>query len=386
MTTTAVRPAMKKAVSMKVPLMDVAAQQKPIRAELNKAVTRVLESGHYILGPEGAAFEAEFAKAHAAQFCLGVSSGTHALHLALAAFGVGPGDEVITTANSFVASASCISYTGARPVFADIDPVTLNIDPADIERRITPKTRGIIPVHLFGYPADMDPILEIARKHNLFVIEDCAQAHLAEYKGKPIGALGDIGCFSFYPSKNLGAAGDAGAVTTNFPELDETMRVWRDLGRPKGKRYEHVNAGFNYRLDDVQAAVLRVKLKRLKAWTAARRKLAAQYRRLLAGLPLTLPPEETNGTKHSYHLFVIQAEQRDALARHLTERGVANGVYYPMSIPAQPVYAKQGYRASEYPVTESVCRKALAIPIFETMSQAQLKYVANAIKEFYQGR
>jgi len=368
---------------MKIPLMDVKAQHKPIQAEMGRAVKRVLDSCHFILGPEGDAFEKEYAKLHAAKHCLGVSSGTHALHLALAALQAGPGDEVITTANSFIASSSCISYTGAKPVFADIDPVTLNIDPADVERRITPRTRGIIVVHLFGYPADMDPLLAIARRHKLFVIEDSAQAHLAEYKGRPIGALGDVGCFSFYPSKNLGAAGDAGAVTTNSDELLERMKVLRDLGRASGKRYEHVNEGFNYRLDELQAAILRVKLKRLKAWTASRRKLAALYRKQLAGLPVVLPPADKGGTKHSYHLYVIQAQDRDRLSQHLHAAGISNGVYYPMPIPAQPAYSKTGYRRGDFPVTEAVCAKALAIPIYETMTPAQVRYVAGKIKEFY---
>lgn len=368
---------------MKIPLMDVRAQQKPIQAEMNRAVKRVLDSCRFILGPEGEAFEREFAGLHAAKHCLGVSSGTHALHLALAALKVGEGDEVITTANSFIASAWCISYTGAHPVFADIDPVTLNLDPRDVERRITPKTRGVIPVHLFGYPADMDALLEIARRRKLFVIEDCAQAHLAEHKGRPVGALGDIGCFSFYPSKNLGAAGDAGAVTTNNAEFHERMKMLRDLGRPPGKRYEHVSEGFNYRLDEVQAAVLRVKLKRLKAWTAARRRLAALYRRLLSGLPLTLPPEEKDGTKHSYHLFVIQAEDRDQLAHFLTAQGISNGVYYPMPIPAQPAYSQNGYKPGDFPNTEAACRKVLAIPLYETMTPAQVRFVATRIRNFY---
>lgn len=363
--------------------MDVVAQQRPIGAELKRAAARVLDSCRYILGPEGEAFEAEFAKAQDARYCLGNSSGTHALHLALAAFGVGEGDEVITTANSFIASAACISYTGAAPVFADIDPVTLNIDPADVERRVTPRTKGIIAVHLFGYPAAMDPLKAVAARRKLFLIEDSAQAHLAEYKGRKVGAIGDVGCFSFYPSKNLGAAGDAGAVTTGRADLFEKMKVLRDLGRAPGKRYEHANEGFNYRLDEIQAAVLRVKLRRLKAWTAARRKLAGLYRKLLKGLPLALPPEETGGNRHAYHLFVIQAEGRDRLAARLSARGIANGVYYPMPIPAQPAYARMGYQPGDFPVTEAACAKVLAIPLYETMTPAQLRYVANEIRRFY---
>jgi len=363
--------------------MDVQAQQKPIRAELRRAVQRVLDSGRYILGEQGRKFEEEFSRSHAARYALGTASGTHALHLSLAALRIGPGDEVVTTANSFVASAACISYTGAKPVFADIDPVTLNIDPEEVERRLTPRTKAILPVHLFGYPADLDPLLEIARRKGLALVEDCAQAHLAAYHGRPVGTFGDIGCFSFYPSKNLGGAGDAGAVTTGREDLYREMAVLRDLGRTPGKRYEHVRIGFNYRLDEIQAAVLRVKLRRLAAWTRQRRKLAALYRKLLRDLPLQLPPEDKEGTVHSYHLFVIQAQERDALAHYLQGRGIATGVYYPILIPFQPAYAHLGYKPGDFPKAEAASRKVLAIPLYETMGAASVRRVAAAIRSFY---
>jgi dTDP-4-amino-4,6-dideoxygalactose transaminase len=369
---------------MKIPLMDVQTQQKPIRAELHRAVRRVLDSCHFVLGEEGRAFEAEFARLQGARHSLGVSSGTHALHLALAALGVGPGMEVVTTPFSFIASASSISYTGAVPVFADIDPVTLNLDPNEVERRLTPRTKAILVVHIFGYPADLDALKDIARRRNLALIEDCAQAHLTEYKGRKVGSLGDVGAFSFYPSKNLGAAGDAGAVTTDRDDLNERMRSLRDHGRAPDKRYEYEREGFNYRLDELQAAVLRVKMKRLPAWTAKRRSLAELYRKLLKDLPVTLPPRDKDGNKHTYHLFVIQTEQRDALARHLAERGIASGVYYPFPLPYQPAYRPLGYRQGDFPKAEAAGARGLALPLFAELGPARVRTVVREIARFFQ--
>ena len=353
------------------------------RATILKAATRVLDSGHYIRGPEVSAFEREFAAAIGSSYCVGLSSGTQALEIALEAAGVGPGDEVIVPAFTFVATAFAVSYLGARPVFADVNPTTLTLDPKDTSAKITSKTRAIIPVHIFGYPADMDSLLGLTKKNNLKVIEDCAQAYGTLYRGKPVGVLGDIGCFSFYPTKNLGAAGDAGAVVTSDSKLHEACLLLRNIGAKGSDKYRHVQLGYNYRLDEIQAAILRVKMRKADAWLKRRRSIADFYRKELTGLPLQLPPRETDGTRHSYHLFVVQTPQRDALANHLAKAGIETGVYYPIALHLQPAYAPFGHRLGDFPNSERGTAEVLALPAHADLSNAQLKRVAEAIRRFY---
>lgn len=368
---------------MNIPLMDLRTQYSQIRQELLEAASRVLDSGAYILGPEGRAFESEFAKALGLAHAAGVSSGTKALELSLEALGVGPGDEVAVPAFTFIATATAVTAKGARPVFVDVDPRSLTLDPKDLERRLTPKTKAVIPVHLYGYPADMDPILAVSKAHGVRVLEDCAQAHLAAYNGRPAGGIGDMGAFSFYPSKNLGALGDAGAVTTRSPELHDLVLMLRNCGRPPGKQYEHARLGHNSRLDDLQAAFLRVKLKRLPDWTARRRAVADLYRSKLAGLPVVLPPEEGGGTSHVYHLFIIQAPKRDELASRLQAAGIGCGVYYPRPLHLLEAFKGLGGKPGDFPQAERACSEVLALPMYPELSPDMVERVAKAIREFY---
>ncbi|MBI4422524.1 MAG: DegT/DnrJ/EryC1/StrS family aminotransferase [Elusimicrobia bacterium] len=367
----------------RIPFLDLSGQYRALRAELLEAVTRVLDSGRYILGPEGEAFEAEFARAQGAPRCLGISSGTDALLLALEAAGVGPGHEVIAPAFTFIATTTVVNALGATPVFADVDPRSLTLDAASAAERVTRRTRAIIPVHLYGGPADLDPISRLARSAKLAVIEDCAQAHLTRYRGKPVGTVGDAGCFSFYPSKNLGAAGDAGALTLRRRGLYESCAMLRDVGRKPGKkRYEHPRVGRNCRLDEVQAAVLRVKLRRLAGWTQARRELAERYRRGLARLPVALPPADADGSRHAYHCFTIQTPKRDALARHLSAAKIATAVYYPVPLHLQPAYAGR-YRRGEFPVSERAAREVLSLPMYPELPAAAVDRVCEETAAFF---
>jgi dTDP-4-amino-4,6-dideoxygalactose transaminase len=361
-----------------IPILDLKAQYQSIKAELDAAVIHVLENAQFILGPEVAAFEREFAAYVDAREAIGVNSGTSALHLALLAAGIGPGDEVITVPFTFVATAAAIVYTGATPVFVDIDPATFNIDVARVEAAITPRTRAIMPVHLFGQPAEMDPILEIARRHNLIVIEDAAQAHGAEYRGRRAGSIGDIACFSFYPAKNLGAGGEGGAVTTNNPEFARKIRLLRDWGSEQ--KYVHNIHGYNYRLEGIQAAILRVKLRHLEAWTEARRAHALRYADLLRDSGLQLPgvmPE----VRHVYHVYTVRSPRRDHLRDQLQSRGIQTGIHYPIPIHLQPAYAHLGYQPGAFPVAERACGEVLAIPIFPELTESQLQEVAAALKD-----
>lgn len=366
----------------KIPVISLKGQYAAVRRKLLAAVTRVLDSGTYILGPEVAKFETEFSQAASAAYCLGLSSGTQALELALEAVGVAAGDEVIVPAFTFIATATAVSALGAKPVFADVDPVTLTLDPAKTARKITSRTKAIVPVHLYGYPADMDALTALARRHGLRVVEDCAQAHLAQYKGRRVGGIGDLGCFSFYPTKNLGAAGDAGAVTAQDAALYKTCAILRNIGRLPGERYRHIQVGHNFRLDELQAAILRVKLAHLKTWTTARKRVAQRYRKALAGLPITLPPADSAGTTHVYHLFVIQAPRRDELAKYLSQAGIETGVYYPIPLHLQPAYADQG-RLEHLPQSERAAREVLALPMYPELAAADIKRVAGAIRAFY---
>jgi len=361
-----------------IPILDLKAQYLSIKNEIDAALARVLDSGQFVLGTEVAVFEEEFAAYCGAAEAVGVNSGTSALHLALLAAGVGPGDEVITVPFTFVGTAAAIEYTGARPVFVDIDLETYNLDVTRLEAAITPRTKAILPVHLYGQTADMDPILEIARRRGLLVIEDAAQAHGAEYKGRRAGSLGHLGCFSFYPAKNLGAYGEAGAVVTGNPEWARAIRLLRSWGA--AKKYEHALKGYNYRLDALQAAILRVKLRHLEEWTEARRAHAAQYSRLLAaaGLPT---PKELPDARHVYHVYTVRAACRTEVREELQQAGVQTEVHYPIPIHLQPAYAGLGYHRGDFPAAEQAAREVLALPVFPELSAAQIATVAQHLIE-----
>lgn len=361
-----------------IPILDLAAQYRELKSEIDAAIARVFESSQFVLGKETAAFEEEFAAYCGVQHALGVSSGTSALHLALLAAGIGPGDEVITVPFTFFAPTATIGYVGATPVYVDIDPRTFNMDVRRIEAAITERTRAILPVHLFGQPADMDPILDIARRHNLVVIEDVAQAHGAEYRGRRTGGIGDIGCFSFYPTKNLGAAGEGGMVTTNNPEYARKVRMLRSWGEES--RYYPVLKGYNYRLQGIQAAILRVKLRKLEPWTETRRAHAAVYDRLLEDVDVICPtaiPE----VRHVYCLYTIQADDRDGLQKRLEAAGIQTAVHYPLPIHLMPAYSDARYKLGDFPAAEACARSVLSIPVFEHLTSAQLEQVANEISQ-----
>lgn len=358
-----------------VPLVDLQAQYRSIKAEVDAAVGAVLKGGRFILGPQVEEFEREFATHCHSRFAVGVNSGTSALHLALLAAGVGPGDEVIAPAFTFVATAAAIEYTGARAVLVDVDPTTLTLDPTRIEAAITRYTRALLPVHLYGRPAEMDPILAVARAHSLAVVEDAAQAHGAEYRGRRVGSIGDLGCFSFYPGKNLGGAGDGGAVTTSNEVYAATLRKLRDWGAVD--KYRHVMKGFNSRLDEIQAAILRVKLARLEDWTELRRRHACTYSALLADTPLRTP-EEAPDLRHVYHLYVVRTPERDRLRSDLQAAGVHTGIHYPIPVHLQPAYANLGYAAGDFPVAERAAAEVLSLPLYPELSAAAVQRVAGA--------
>ena len=368
---------------MEVPYLDLRAQDHGIKAEIDAAVLRVLESTQYTLGDEVAAFERAFAAYCDATEGIGVNSGTSALHLALLAAGVGPGDEVITVPFTFVATVSAIVYTGARPVLVDIDPQFYTMDPARLEAAITPRTKAIIPVHLFGLAAEMDPILDEASRSGVPVIEDAAQAIGATYRSRPAGSLGALGCFSFFPSKNLGAFGDAGLVTTNDRGLAHRARLLRTHGM-EPKYYHHLVGG-NFRMDALQAAVLRVKAPHLAAWTEARRLNAARYVRMFAGAGigdrLTLPVEPP-GRRHIFNQFVVRTADRDGLKQHLDRAAIGNEIYYPVPFHLQPCFADLGYRPGDFPHAERAARESLALPIYGELTTEQQQRVVDAVAEF----
>ncbi|HXB73618.1 MAG TPA: DegT/DnrJ/EryC1/StrS family aminotransferase [Candidatus Acidoferrales bacterium] len=361
-----------------IPFADLKAQYHSIKAEIDAAIADVLENSAFILGKHVARFEEEFASFCGAGHAIGVNSGTSALHLALLAAGIGPGDEVITVPFTFVATVAAIGYTGARPVFVDIDPVAYTMNPAAIEAAITSRTKAIMPVHLYGQPADMDPILEIARRHHLTVIEDAAQAHGAEYKGRRVGSIGHIGCFSFYPGKNLGAYGEGGAVVTDNPDFNRTIRMLRDWGCEK--RYEHVIKGYNYRLEGMQGAVLSVKLNRLAEWTALRRAHASQYSRLLDGAGVCTPVE-MEYAHHVYHVYAIRLVARNALQTHLQLRQIQTGIHYPTPIHLLEAWADLNYKRGDFPVSEQVAGEVLSLPMYAELTLQQIETVASATRE-----
>ena len=359
-----------------IPFVDLPAQFRALKPEIDAAVGRVLENAQFILGPAVAAFEKDFAAFCQTSEAIGVNSGTSALHLSLLAAGVGPGDEVITVPFTFVATIAAIEYAGARPVLVDVEPEFLMMDPAALEAAITPRTKAIIPVHIFGQSADMDPILAIARRHGLVVIEDACQAHGAEYKGRRCGSMGQLGCFSFYPGKNLGAYGEGGAVVTSDPDLAKKIRLLRAWGEET--RYEHKYRGFNYRMDGVQGAVLGVKLRYLEAWTEARRRNAAEYDRQLADTAARLPRVRRDA-RHVYHLYVVRLAQRDVWRDRLTEAGVQTGVHYPIPVHLQPAYRDLGYSPGDFPVCERASTEVLSLPMFPELTEAQIREVALAL-------
>ena len=364
-----------------IPFLDLQAQYRTVGKDIEAAVTDVLRSGDYVQGARVAAFERDFAAWCGTQEAVAVSSGTAALHLALLAAGVGPGDEVITVPMTFVATAAAILYTGATPVFVDIDPSTWTMDPVEAEAAITPRTKAVIPVHLHGRLADMTEIVAVAHRHGLVVIEDAAQAHGAERAGKRAGSFGDIGCFSFYPGKNLGACGEGGAVVTDRPDLAEQVRLLRDWGQTK--RYEHVKVGFNLRMDNIQGAVLRVKLPHLDGWNARRRAVAALYRELLEGSELRLPAPA--GADHVFHVHAVRLRDRDGLRASLEAAGVAAGIHYPKPVHLQKGYASLGYGPGAFPESERMAQETLSLPIFPEMTEAQVREVAAAVRRFTEG-
>jgi dTDP-4-amino-4,6-dideoxygalactose transaminase len=361
-----------------IPLVDLQTQYKEIKRDVDTAIARVLETGQFVLGPEVEAFEREFAGFSDAAEGVAVNSGTSALHLALIAAGVGPGDEVITVPFTFLATVSAIAYTGATPVFVDIDPATFTMDVGQIEGAITSRTKAILPVHLYGQPADMDPILEIAARHNLVVIEDACQAHGARYKGRRVGAIGHAGCFSFYPGKNLGAYGEGGMLVTNHANIARDTRMLRDWGQ--SRKYHHVLKGFNYRMEGFQGAILRVKLRHLEAWTAARRAHAAVYRELLVDANV-VTPTEAEYAEHVYHVYAVRTKDREALARTLHAHGVATGIHYPIPVHLQPAFADLGYTAGDFPASERAAAEVLSLPMYPELSRTHLEQVAAAVRQ-----
>ncbi len=361
-----------------VPFMDLKAQAASVRDEALAAFTGIFDSAGYILGPHVTDFETAFAAYCGVKHCVALNTGTSALHLALIGAGVGPGDEVITTPLTFVATTWAVSYVGATPVFVDVDPNTGLMDPALVERAITPKTKAILPVHLYGQPCDLAPLMTIADKHGLTLIEDAAQAHGATYQGKPVGGFGQAGCFSFYPGKNLGAAGEGGAVVTNDDALAARYRRLRDHAQPQ--RYLHTEIGFNYRMDALQGAVLGIKLKRLPAWTDRRRELAARYLEQLADLPIDLPVVAP-GRDPVWHLFVVRHPDRDRLRAALEAAGVQTGLHYPVPVHLQPAYQHLGHPAGAFPVAERFARECLSLPLYPEMTARHLDAVVAALSD-----
>lgn len=363
---------------VEVPLADLQTQYARLREEINRSLNEVAEGASFILGPKVQQFEEHFAAYAGVKHAIGVNSGTSALHLALICAGVGQDDEVITVPMTFIATSWGISYCGARPVYVDIDPITCTMDPQQVEKKITRKTKAILPVHLYGQMADMKPLLQISQKHGIPLIEDAAQSHGATYRGHRAGSMGICGCFSFYPGKNLGACGEAGAVVTNDAKIAARMRSLRD--HAQAQRYHHDEIGFNYRMDGFQGAVLDIKLKHIEAWTEARRALAANYQERLADLSLNVPIE-AEGRRHVWHLFVATHPERDRIRNELQARGVHTGLHYPIPLHLQKAYKHLGYREGDFPVSERVGRECLTLPLFAEMTAVQQDAVVEALKE-----
>ncbi len=371
---------------MQVPFLDLKVQYKSIKSEIDPAIQNILDNTAFILGKAVSDFESEFAREHNVKHCLGVSSGTDGNHLALWALGIKAGDEVIMPANTFIATAWGATLCGAIPVFVDCENDSYNIDPSKVESAITQKTKAIVAVHLYGQPADLDPLRTIADKHNLFLVEDCAQSHFAEYKGKRIGGLSDCSSFSFYPGKNLGAYGEGGAVTTHNDEVAKKVKMLRDHGAVQ--KYNHEMLGHNYRMEGIQGAVLGVKLKHLNKWTDGRRRAAQKYKELLKDCSSIALPKEMSYAKHVYHLFVIQlieggTKRRDDLAKFLGENGISTGLHYPIPLHQQPCFQELGYKKGDFPVTEKLAETGLSLPMYPELSDEQIEYVSEKIKLFF---
>ncbi len=364
---------------IRVPFLDLNAHHAAFRGEFDRAIGEVIDSGAFAGGPFVEKFEADFAAYNHSQHAVGLGSGTEALWLALLACGVGPGDEVITVPSTFMATAEAITYCSARPVFVDVDQSTYTMDPVELEKAVTAKTKAVIPVHLFGQTADMDPILEFAREHDLFVIEDAAQAHGAEYKGRKVGALGDVGCFSFYPGKNLGAFGEAGAIVTDNVELQEKIRILRDHGQVR--KYRHTMIGWNCRMDGIQAAVLSVKLQNLERGNLLRRVHALQYSRAFQGVEEVVTPFEAAYARHVYHIYAIRVQERDQVMWLLKEKGIQCGVHYPVPIHLQKAYQSLGYKNGAFPIAEQIAKEFISLPMFPELTKAQVEMVALCVKE-----
>ena len=363
-----------------IPFVDLKAQYAAIRAEIEPAIQEVLESAYFVGGPVLERFEREFAQFCGAAFAVGVANGTDAISIALRAAGVGPGDEVLVPANSFFASAEAVSNIGAQPVFVDADPRTFLMDPVSAAAAITPRTRAILPVHLYGRALDMRPFVELAAAHGLTIVEDCAQAHGAVFAGETVGSSGRLTCYSFYPGKNLGAYGDGGAITTSDPELKQRLLELRDHGSPR--KYEHARVGYNSRLDALQAAVLSVKLRHLPEWNAARQRHAATYAEALAGLPILLPGIPPAG-EHVFHLFVVRSSARDRLQKFLADRGIATAIHYPTPLHLTEAYQRLGAPGrGACPVAETLAGEILSLPMYAELTEEQLRYVTEAIREF----
>jgi len=362
-----------------VPFMDLKTQYHSIKPEIDAAISRILESSQFTLGAEVTAFEDEFSSFCNAEHGIAVNSGTSALHLALLASGVGPGDEVITVSSTFVATVAAVCYTGARAILVDIDPESYTMDINKLEGAITSKTKAVLPVHIYGQSADMDPLMEIARRHNLIVIEDACQAHGAEYKGRRAGSIGDMGCFSFYPGKNLGAYGEGGMVVTSNPEYLRAIRMLRDWGQEK--KYHHVLLGYNYRMAGFQGAILRVKLKCLEEWTEARRTHAVLYDELLAGsgvdAPIAMPYN-----RHVYHLYPVRTHHPDALQKYLQAREIQSGMHYPIPVHMQEAFKDLGYNPGDFPVTEKLAAEELSLPMYPELRSSDIETVANEIHNY----
>jgi len=364
---------------MKVPFLDLRAHHGPILEQLTAAVHKVISSNHFAGGPVVEEFEEDFAAYCGAPHAIGVGSGTEALWLTLLALDIGPGDEVITSPNTFMATAEAITYCGAKPVFADVDSVNYTINPEKLERAITPRTKAVIPVHIFGQPADLGPIQEITRKHGLLLISDACQAHGAKYRNQPVAAIGDATCFSFYPGKNLGAFGEAGAVVTSHQKLQEKIRILRDHGQVR--KYHHSMIGWNCRMDAIQAAVLKVKLTHLDQANQSRRSHAQQYNEGLGGLEGIITPVEAEYAHHVYHIYAIRTSQREELISFLRNCGIECGIHYPVAVHQQEAYRQLGYQPGDFPVAEQCAREFISLPMFPELTRGQIAHVVNSIQD-----
>jgi dTDP-4-amino-4,6-dideoxygalactose transaminase len=364
----------------RVPYLDLAAQMKPIRREIDAAIAENLDRCSFCLGPDVTQFEQEFAAFCGIPHAVGFNSGTSALHVAMRLLDIGPGDDVVTTPFTFIATSWAISYVGARPVYVDIEDGSFNLDPARLESAITPRTKAIMPVHLYGHPFDLDPILEIARRRGIPVVEDAAQAHGARYKGRGIGTSGIMSGFSFYPGKNLGAYGEAGALVMADDKLAARARSLREHGSTT--RYYHDEVGYNYRMEGIQGAVLRVKLRHLATWTAARRRIGHRYHELLRGTPLKLPVE-VGPVESAYHLYVVRHPRRDELKKHLESHGIGCALHYPVPLHLQKCYASLGYKPGQFPVSEQAAKECLSLPIYPELTEAQQDRVARVVRDFF---